>query len=113
MPNCKPGDLAVVVTPSHPELADNVGVFVTVIRPSDTTFARIDGLVWWVETVGPSKGFSSLSNKIFDIPTGAQVICPDACLRPIRPGKQADTTTTSKEKTDDSLCETRLDLQGH
>lgn len=75
--NCKPGDLAVVVS-GYPE--SNIGKVITVTRIATLTSAVLGFPCWEYE--------GHLDSTI----GGRSGLVHDACLRPIRPGDGADET---------------------
>ena len=77
--NCKPGDLAVVVTAHNPE---NIGTILRVIRAHQDQNALVDfngQHIWLAEAPRPMT--YKVSNKLVKRKKGA---VPDAILRPIR-----------------------------
>lgn len=104
--NCKPGDLAVVVSSDFPE---NIGLVVSVLSLSSECYEE-DDIHWLVRSCGrPLKfewfddGRTGTNDFGFDV----EVDSPDSTLRPIRnPGEDArDETLSWKQvpKTDDDL----------
>lgn len=78
---CRPGDLAVVVSP---ELRINLGNIVRVIKPDQGeagfSFSTQFGPVWWC--VAPYPMTWRLHGELMLMPAGP---IPDSCLQPIRP----------------------------
>lgn len=90
--NCKPGDLAVIVT-SHIE--SNLGIFVDVIglpehgiqlRPSE-------GHAWHCKARGAITYISVLGERLVT----QEGPIPDACLRPIRGRENPEKSTESRD----------------
>lgn len=85
--NCKPGDLAVIVRADHKE---NIGALVEVLRPNDLPVAgwlAASGLFLW--RVKASARPLSVT-RILGECSVIEAACPDAFLRPIRPGDISD-----------------------
>lgn len=80
--NCKPGDLAIVVRSRG---GVNLGRIVKCVRPVKYWFIdSFERECWITEPM--------LTNV-----EGKMVPCPDACLRPIRPGDLEDETPNVRE----------------
>jgi dTDP-4-dehydrorhamnose 3,5-epimerase-like enzyme len=94
--NCKPGDLAVVVTAHNP---DNIGTILRVIRAHRDQNALVDFKgqhIWLAEA--PRAMTYTVGGKLVKRKRGA---VPDVILRPIRGSPGADekcTTETTEDK---------------
>ena len=82
MPNCRKGDLAIIVVPYIPE---NLGTFVEVSR-----VYKPDPLEWWVRSLGGPRLKS-------DGTIGTEATVADSGLRPIR-GSAARAKRTKARK---------------
>jgi hypothetical protein len=93
--NCKPGDLAVVVTAHNPE---NIGTILRVIKAHRDQNALVDFKgqhIWLAEAPRPMT--YNVGGKLVKRKRGA---VPDAILRPIRGLPGADETRTDKSVED-------------
>lgn len=93
--NCKPGDLAVVVTAGD---GGNIGLFVTVLenaRADHEVQLTEPGQVWHCEAKGKIK-YVDIFGRIGLFADGP---IPDECLRPIRPSP-INTETETKQETE-------------
>jgi hypothetical protein len=91
--NCKQGDLAVIVNGEEPHEGvkykqGNLGRIVEVIAPFGTYPGY--GFLWIIKSFGSPIPCSD--GKVL-----AQCHCPDAWLRPIRPGELDDETQDNSE----------------
>ena len=89
--NCKPGDLAVVVTAHNPE---NIGTILRVIRAHRDQNALVDFRgqhIWLAESPRPMT--YTVGGKLVKRKRGA---VPDAILRPIRGLPRVNETRTTK-----------------
>ena len=93
--NCKPGDLAVVITAHNPE---NIGTILRVIKKHHNPTALVDfkgSHIWMAEAPRP---------MLYDV--GGKMVrrrkcaVPDAILRPIRGLPAADEKRATKTKVD-------------
>lgn len=97
--NCKPGDMAVVVTAHNPE---NIGTILRVIKAHEDQNALVDFKgqhIWFVEAPRPMT--YNVGGKLVMRRRGA---VPDAILRPIRGLPGADETRTTKNIEDSVLA---------
>lgn len=96
MPNCKPGDLAVIVRESK-GYEENIGAFVTV-----TKLRQVMGGVSVWEFTNPSKplkGFCPYTGKVAYSRGGdSDSLIPDIFLRPIRPQKKAEMQVNAEKE---------------
>ena len=93
--NCKPGDLAVVITAHNPE---NIGTIVRVIKKHPNQNALVDfkgSHIWMAEAPRPM--LYDVGGKMVRRRKGA---VPDAILRPIRGLPANDVKRTVKTKVD-------------
>ena len=93
--NCKPGDLAVVITAHNPE---NIGTILRVIKKHHNQDALVDykgSHIWLAEAPRPMA--YTVGGKLVMRRKGA---VPDAILRPIRGLPKSDVTNTSEKKVD-------------
>ena len=93
--NCKPGDLAVVITAHNPE---NIGTILRVIKKHHNQNALVDfkgSHIWMAEAPRPM--LYDVGGKMVRRRKGA---VPDAILRPIRGLPTADKTRATKTNKD-------------
>ncbi len=93
--NCKPGDLAVVITAHNTE---NIGTILRVIKKHPNQKALVDHVgthIWLAEAPRPMA--YNVGGKLVMRRKGA---VPDAILRPIRGLPTPDATNTSEKKVD-------------
>lgn len=103
MPNCKPGDLAILIRDECPE---NLGAIVEVLAPWVDDGRGLTGVQWRCRTVGrPLKGMRWADTVIGPIRVGFQftkpgdtVAAPDDCLRPITGLPDADDVSRELDK---------------
>ena len=93
--NCKPGDLAVVITAYNPE---NVGTILRVIKKHPNQDALVDykGSHILLDEAARPMAYT-VGDKLVMRRKGA---VPDAILRPIRGLPKPDATNTSEKKVD-------------
>ena len=96
--NCKPGDLAVVITAYNPE---NIGTILRVIKKHHNQDALVDfkgAHIWLAEAPRPMT--YDIGGKMVRRRKGA---VPDAILMPIRGLPSGDKTRATKTKVDKLL----------
>lgn len=87
MPNCKPGDMAVVTR--CPEFPENIGAIVRVVGPPECRY--LSGLCWCVVTTGrPLAGFLVVTGRMGRAMSN-RCDCPDEFLRPLPGDLHEDT----------------------